>query len=259
MKIAVTGKGGVGKTTLASLLSHLFAAEGKRVIAVDADPDANLASALGISKEDTEKIRPIADMEELIKERTGVKPGNMGGIFKLNPKVDDLPEGVGYRMNGIILLIMGKSKAAASGCYCPENVLLRRLLKHLVVERSEVVIVDMEAGIEHLTRGTAEAVDVFIVVVEPGQRSIQTARTVKEMAKGLGVKKVFVVANKIRGSEDLDFVKENIRDMELIGMISFNHAIMEADIKGSSPYSCSSETVREVRDLKENLEKGINS
>ncbi len=259
MKIAVTGKGGVGKTTLASLLSHLFAAEGKRVIAVDADPDANFASALGISKEDTEKIIPIADMEELIKERTGVKPGSMGGIFKLNPKVDDLPEGVGYRMNGVILLIMGKSKAAASGCYCPENVLLRRLLKHLVVERSEVVIVDMEAGIEHLTRGTAEAVDVFIVVVEPGQRSIQTARTVKEMAKGLGVKKVFVVANKVRGSEDLDFVKENIRDMELIGKISFNNAIMEADIKGLSPFNCSPETVNEVRELKEKLEKNINS
>ncbi len=259
MKIAVTGKGGVGKTTLASLLSHLFAAEGKRVIAVDADPDANLASALGISKEDTERIIPIADMEELIKKRTGVKPGSMGGIFKLNPKVDDLPEGVGYRMNGIILLIMGKSKAAASGCYCPENVLLRRLLKHLVVERSEVVIVDMEAGIEHLTRGTAESVDVFIVVVEPGQRSIQTARTVKEMAKGLGVKKVFVVANKIRGSEDLDFVKENIRDMELIGTISYNHAIMEADIKGSSPFNYSPETVNEVRELKEKLEKNFNS
>ncbi len=258
MKIAITGKGGVGKTTLASLLSHLFATEGKRVIAVDADPDTNLASALGISREEAEKIRPIADMAELIEERTGVKPGSMGGIFKLNPKVDDLPEGIGYRLDGITLLIMGKSKAAASGCYCPENVLLRRLLKHLVVERGEVVIVDMEAGIEHLTRGTAEFVDAFIVVVEPGQRSMQTAKTVKEMARELGVKKVFVVANKVRGPEDLHFIKENIRDMELIGMISFNHAIMEADIKGSSPYSYSPETVREVKDLKTKIEKNLN-
>ncbi|MEW6068451.1 MAG: carbon monoxide dehydrogenase accessory protein CooC [Nitrospirota bacterium] len=257
MKIAITGKGGVGKTTIASLLSHLYAAEGKRVIAVDADPDANLASALGISKEDAVKIKPIADMIELIEERTGAKHGSMGGIFKLNPKVDDLPEGIGYRMNGITLLIMGKSKAAASGCYCPENVLLRRLLKHLVVERSEIVIVDMEAGIEHLTRGTAESVDAFIVVVEPGQRSIQTARTVKEMAKGLRVKNVFVVANKVRNSEDLDFIKNNIGDMGLIGSIRFNHAVMEADIKGSSPFSYSPETVMDVKDLKERIEKNI--
>jgi CO dehydrogenase maturation factor len=258
VKIAITGKGGVGKTTLASLLSHLFAAEGKKVIAVDADPDANLASALGIPRDKAEKIRPISDMAELIEERTGAKPGSMGGIFKLNPRVDDLPEGIGYHLNGITLLIMGKSKAAASGCYCPENVLLRRLLKHLVIERSEVVIVDMEAGIEHLTRGTAESVDAFIVVVEPGQRSMQTAKTVREMAKGLGVKKVFIVANKVRGPEDLNFIKDNIGDMELIGSIRFNHSIMEADIKGSSPYNCSPETVSEVKDLKEKIERNIN-
>jgi CO dehydrogenase maturation factor len=255
MKIAITGKGGVGKTTLASLLSHLYAAEGKRVIAVDADPDANLASALGISREEAEKVKPIANMAELIEERTGAKAGSMGGIFKLNPKVDDLPEDIGYRLNGITLLIMGKSKAAASGCYCPENVLLRRLLKHLIVERSEVVIVDMEAGIEHLTRGTADSVDAFIVVVEPGQRSMQTARTVKEMAKGLGVKKVFIVANKVRGPEDLNFIKDNIGDMELIGSINFNHSVMEADIKGASPYNYSPQTVSEVKELKEKIEK----
>ena len=258
MKIAITGKGGVGKTTLASLLSHLFAAEGKKVIAVDADPDANLALALGISREEAEKIRPIADMAELIEERTGAKTGSMGGIFKLNPRVDDLPEGIGYHLNGITLLIMGKSKAAASGCYCPENVFLRRLLKHLVIERSEVVIVDMEAGIEHLTRGTADSVDAFIVVVEPGQRSMQTARIVKEMAKELGVKKVFIVANKVRGPEDLNFIKDNIGDMELIGSIRFSHSIMEADIKGSSPYNCSPETVSEIKDLKEKIERNIN-
>lgn len=253
MKIAITGKGGVGKTTLASLLSHLFSAEGKRVIAVDADPDANLASALGISRVEAEKIKPIADMAEIIEERTGVKLGTMGGIFKLNPRVDDLPEGIGYKFNGITLLIMGKSRPASSGCYCPENVLLRRLLRHLVVERTEVVIVDMEAGIEHLTRGTAESVDAFIVVVEPGQRSIQTAKTVSEMAEGLGVKKVFVVANKIRSKEDLDFIKDSIKGMELIGSIRFNDAIMGADIKGFSPYSYSPETVSEVEEIKKKI------
>ena len=259
MKIAITGKGGVGKTTLASLLIHLYADEGKRVIAVDADPDANLASALGISMEEADKIRPIADMADLIEERTGSKPGSGGGIYKLNPKVDDIPEGIGYRFNGIILLTMGKLKAAGSGCYCPENVLLRSLLKHLIVERSEVVIVDMEAGVEHLTRGTAESVDAFIVVVEPGQRSMQTAKTVFEMANKLGVQKVFVVANKVRGADDLDFIKDNIGEMKIVGSIKFNHAIMEADIKGSSPYLYSPETVKEVRGLKEKIEKTMTS
>ncbi len=259
MKIAVTGKGGVGKTTLSAVLSYLFASEGKKVISVDADPDANLASALGISSEDAEKIRPIADLSELIEERTGAKPGNMGGIFRLNPKVDDLPEGFGHRIDGITLLVMGKSKAASSGCYCPENVLLRRLLKHLVVERNEVVIVDMEAGIEHLTRGTAGAVDAFIVVVEPGQRSIQTAGVVRDMAKELGVKKVFVVANKVRGEEDLDFIRKRIEKMELIGHISFSPLIMEADIKGAPPYSLSFETVEEVRKIKAAIENTLHA
>lgn len=254
MKIAITGKGGVGKTTLASILSHLYKEDGRRVIAVDADPDANLASALGISRGESAKIKPIADMAELIEERTGAKKGSMGGIFKLNPKVDDLPEGIGYHFNGIILLIMGKSKAAASGCYCPENVLLRRLLKHLVIERREVIIVDMEAGIEHLTRGTAESVDAFIVVVEPGQRSLQTARTVKEMAVGLGVKRVFVVANKVRGPEDEEFIRHNVGELELAGSIFFSNKIMEADMKGLSPYLYAPETVNDVKRIKEKIE-----
>jgi CO dehydrogenase maturation factor len=254
MKIAITGKGGVGKTTLSAVLSHLFAHDGKRVIAVDADPDANLAQALGVKPPDIEKIRPIADMPELIEERTGAKPGSMGGIFKLNPRVDDLPEEIGYKFNSITLLVAGKSKAAASGCYCPENVLLRRLLKHLVVERDEVVVVDMEAGIEHLTRGTAEAVDAFIVVVEPGQRSIQTANTVKEMAKGLGVKHVFVVANKVRSDSDVSFLKEHIKGMEFLGEIRFDQSVMDADVRGDSPFNAASEIVEEIRGIKKKLE-----
>ncbi len=258
MKIAITGKGGVGKTTIASLLAHLYAEEGKNVIAVDADPDANLASALGIPQNEAEKIKPIAEMADLIEERTGAKPGSMGGTFRLNPRVDDIPEGIGYRMNRILLLTMGKVKAAASGCYCPENVLLRSLLRHLIVKRSEVVIVDMEAGIEHFTRGTAESVDAFIVVVEPGQRSIQTARTVFEMAKNLGVQKVFVVANKVRTLEDLRFIEEHIAG-HIIGSIAFSNAIMEADMKGSAPSNYSRETVNEVREIKKKIEMSLNS
>lgn len=253
MKIAVTGKGGVGKTTLSAVLSYLFASEGKKVIAVDADPDANLAQALGIKQSDIDKIRPIAEIGELVEERTGVKPGSIGGIFKLNPRVDDLPEGLGFKVNGITLLIMGKAKTASSGCYCPENVLLRRLLKHLVVERDEVIVVDMEAGIEHLTRGTAEAVDAFIVVIEPGQRSIQTAHVVKEMAKGLGVKQVFVVANKVRNEADIGFLREHMKDMDLIGFIKFNQTVMDADIRGGSPYEGTTGVVEDIREIKNKL------
>lgn len=257
MKIAITGKGGVGKTTLSSVLCYLYRDEGKRVIAVDADPDANLAGALGIPREVAKNIKPIAELTELIAERTGVRPGQMGGVFRLNPKVDDIPDEIGYRLDGIILLTIGRSKEAASGCYCPENVFLRRLLKHLIVERDEVVIVDMEAGIEHLTRGTAEGVDAFIVVVEPGSRSIQTAITVKDMAKGLGINRVFVVGNKVRNEADKDFLRKNIQDMEILGFIEFNNEIMEADIKGLSPYSHSPHAVKDIKSIKESLDRRL--
>jgi CO dehydrogenase maturation factor len=255
MKIAITGKGGVGKTTLSSILSHLYTKEGKRVVAVDADPDANLAQAFGLAEKEISDIRPISELTDVIAERTGARPGSMGGIFKLNPKVDDIPEEFGKRIDGITLLVMGKSREAASGCYCPENVFLRRLLRHLVVERDEVVIVDMEAGIEHLTRGTAEGVDAFIVVVEPGQRSIQTAHQVMAMANGLGVKNVYVVANKIHRPEDVDFIKSSLRGMTLLGSISFRPEIMEADIKGLPPYKVSPETVEEVMKIKKRLDE----
>ncbi len=257
MKIAITGKGGVGKTTLAALLSHLYSKDGRNVIAVDADPDANLAQALGISKEEIRKIRPIAELSELIEERTGAKPGTSGGIFRINPKVDDIPEEFGYSIDGIRLLVMGKSKFAASGCYCPEHALLRRLLKHLIIERDDVVIVDMEAGIEHLTRGTAEGVDSFIVIVEPGQRSIQTAAAVKQLAGELGIKKAFVVANKIRSEEDTDFIKANLSNMDFLGQLNFNSEIMEADIKGIPPYRASKKALKEAKDIKKNLENVI--
>jgi CO dehydrogenase maturation factor len=257
MKIAITGKGGVGKTTVAALLSYIYSSEGKKVIAVDADPDANLASALGISKNEIEKIKPIAELTELIEERTGAKPGTSGGIFKLNPRVDDIPEGFGYKVNGITLLVMGKSRFAASGCYCPEHALLRRLLKHLVLERDEAVIADMEAGIEHLTRGTAEGVDAFIVVVEPGQRSLQTAASVKRLSEELGVKKVFVIANKVRKEDDVLFIRNNLVDIEFLGSIRFNNEIMEADIEGLPSYETSRQAVEEALKIKKTLEKLI--
>ena len=255
MKIAVTGKGGVGKTTIAATLCHVYAAEGKRVLAVDADPDANLASALGADKSELAKLRPIAELSDLIEERTGAKPGAPGGIFRLNPRVDDIPEGFGIKVGErITLLVMGRSKEAASGCYCPENVLLKRLLRHMIVERDEVVVVDMEAGIEHLTRGTSESVDAFIVVVEPGQRSIQTAHTVRDMARTLGVKHVYVIANKVRSEAEVQFIKGAIVDMDLVATLPYDPLVIEADIKGAAPSAFSPALVEAIRAVKDKIE-----
>lgn len=253
MKIAITGKGGVGKTTLSGTLARLYAAEGYRVVAVDADPDANLASAIGCPKDLAKRLTPLADMKSLVEERTGMKPGTTGGMFKLNPKVDDIPDKYSIEYKGIKLLAMGTVEAGGSGCVCAEHVLLKNLIDHLVLERKDVVIMDMEAGIEHLGRGTAKAVDAFIVVVEPGSRSVQTAEKVKELANDLGVKKVMVVGSKVRGESDRQFIIDSLPGIEVIGFLSYDEKIVEADLKGIAPYDNSPKTVDEIKQIKDNL------
>ena len=255
MKIAITGKGGVGKTTLAGLLARLYAAEGRSVLAVDADPDANLASALGISPEVASRALPLAEQSDLIEERTGSRPGSPGGMFSLNPKVDDIPDAYSIRHEGVRLLVVGKSKEAGSGCYCPENVLLRRLISHLILRIDEVVILDMEAGIEHLTRGTAGSVNAFIVVVEPGQRSMQTARQIESLARGLGVKEVFVVGNKIRQDSERDFILRHLEGMKFLGFMSYAGDAVTADLDGKSPYDASPGVREEAKKIKAALDQ----
>ena len=255
MKIAITGKGGVGKTTLSGLLARLYAAEGRKVLAVDADPDANLASALGISPETAAKALPLAEQSDLIEQRTGSRPGAPGGMFSINPKVDDIPDVYSISHEGVRLLVMGKSKEAAAGCYCPEHVLLRRLVSHLILRSDEVVILDMEAGIEHLTRGTASGVNAFIVVVEPGQRSLQTARHVENLAKGLGIKQVCVVGNKIKRESDKQFIKDHLSGMTVLGYMSYADDTVAADLDGRSPYDASPQAVAEARVIKAALDQ----
>lgn len=226
MKIAVSGKGGVGKTTLTALLCVSFQKAGYRVMAVDADPDANLASTLGFPEPD--KIIPIVDLKEIISERTGTQPGSMGAFFKLNPRVDDIPEKYSVVHNGIRLLLMGRVKNAGTGCYCPENAFVRELIGHLLLDDKTVIIMDMEAGIEHLGRGTSRDVDAFIIVVEPGKRSLETGRRVAELAAELGVNEYFIVANKVRGKEDLSFIESYFSPMSCWESFPFRKISIEA-------------------------------
>lgn len=236
VKIAVSGKGGVGKTTLAGVMARVLAEEGNKILAIDADPDSNLASAIGISQEQLRDVKPLAQMRELIEERTGATKGTYGSFFKINPRVDDIPDRFSITRDGIKLIILGTIPQGGGGCFCPENVLLKSLLTHLLIERNEYLIIDMEAGLEHLGRGTTAFMDALIVVVEPGRRSFQTARQVKALADDLGIKRTLVVGNKVTGEADLAMIREHLSELPFLGYMSFNEKIIEADKRGISPY-----------------------
>lgn len=253
MKIAVTGKGGVGKTTFSSILARLYAEEGKSVLAADVDPDANLGLALGFTEEEVESITPISEMKNLVQERTNASPD--GRFFKINPKVDDIPDKYAKTCNGVKLLVLGTVDTAGAGCVCPEHVILKRLISHLVLHSDDVVIMDMEAGLEHLGRGTAQDMEQFVVVIEPGARSIQTYKNVKRLATQLGIRHVRVVANKVRNAEDEAYIKERIPEEDLLGFMHYNQDVIDADRKGQSPYDFSETAINEVRAIKERLEK----
>ena len=252
MKVAITGKGGVGKTTLSSTLARLYADEGRTVLAADVDPDANLGLALGLTQEEVDEIIPISKMRTLVEERTGANEANK--FFKLNPYVADIPEKYAKEINGVKLLVMGTVDVGGSGCVCPEHVMLKAILSSLTYRKDDVVVMDMEAGLEHLARGTAANMDQFIVVIEPGARSVQTYRNVKRLASDLGVKQVRVVANKVRDAQDEEFIRNAIPAEDLLGFIHYNPDIIDADRQGKSPYDFSPAAIEEIRKIKDILD-----
>ncbi|MEA1964447.1 MAG: carbon monoxide dehydrogenase accessory protein CooC [Candidatus Aerophobetes bacterium] len=251
MKIAVTGKGGVGKTTLVAGLIKYFTGKGRSIFAIDADPDTNLAPTLSFPN--PSQITPLIQMKKLIEERTGAKPGSRSPYFKLNPKVDDIPDKYFIEYDGIKLAVMGTVRGGGMGCTCPENAFLKALLSHLLVEREEVVILDMEAGIEHLGRGTARAVDELIVVVEPGKKSIETAFRIRDLALQIRIPKISVVANKIRGEKDRNYLISSLSDFNFLGFLSFDEVILEADINGFSLWERGKRFREEIEVIVKNL------
>jgi CO dehydrogenase maturation factor len=236
MKLAITGKGGVGKTTLAALLAQHYAGQGHQVLAVDADPSPCLASALGFPPDLHDHLVPIAEMEDLIYERTGAQKGTTGGFFKLNPRVDDIPERFSVVHRGVRLLELGAVTTGGSGCICPESAMLKALVTHLLLGPKDVLILDMYAGVEHLGRATADQVDAFIAVVEPGARSVRTAAVIAKMAAEIGVNEVYLVGNKVRNDDDVAFLESNALGIPLLGTLPFEPALITADQSAESVY-----------------------
>jgi CO dehydrogenase maturation factor len=236
LKIAVSGKGGVGKSTLSAAIARILSGRGHRVLAIDADPDANLASAFGVPAEMKSLIRPIARERNLIEQRTGAKFGRQGQMFNLSPEVSDVAEKFGIRFNGISLIVLGAVKSGGSGCACPENAFLQKLIRHLVLHQDETVVVDMEPGIEHLGRATAGGVDAMIIVLEPGMRSVESAQRIISLSSDIGLGgKLYFVLNKMRNSNDLTAVSA-LAGEKMLGTIPFDERFVDADCSGGSVF-----------------------
>jgi CO dehydrogenase maturation factor len=228
MKIAITGKGGVGKTTVCALLCREYSRLGRSVLAVDADPDSNLAGALGFPG--AGEIRPIAELKDLIRDRAGERGG---GLVKLNPRVDDIPATHSAVHGGIRLVVLGGVSRAGGGCACPENIFLKELLGHILTERDGIVLVDMEAGVEHLGRATAKDVDLFVIITEPSMLSLHSARRISELARDLGIEGIALIANKISSREEIAMINRELRNTRCLGFVPFSNMLRNHSLKAS--------------------------
>lgn len=236
MKIAITGKGGVGKTTLSALLSQAYADMGRQVLAVDADPSPCLAGALGFPDTLRGQLHPISEMDGLIEERTGAKPGTVGGFFTINPRVDDIPERFSVLHRDVRLLEMGAVDIGGSGCICPESAMLKTLFTHLLFRKDDVLILDMYAGVEHLGHATVDFVDAMLVVVEPTRRSLGTAAQIKKLANDIGLDRLWLVGNKVRNSDETNFLTAETPGIPILGTLPADLAVQEADRMGEAVY-----------------------
>ena len=236
MKIAISGKGGVGKTTLAALLAQVYAEAGRNVLAVDADPSPCLAGALGFPPDKLAKLHPISEMDDLIYERTGAKPGTSGGFFTINPRVDDIPERFSVENRLVRLLEMGSVDSGGSGCICPESAMLKTLFTHLLFRKDDVLILDMYAGVEHLGRATVDFVDAMLIVVEPTRRSLGTAAQIKALAADIGLTRFWLVGNKVRDEAESAFLMAETPGIPVLGMLPADMGVQEADRLGIPVY-----------------------
>ncbi len=235
MKIAVTGKGGVGKTFIAGCLAHSFAAKEWKTIAIDADSSPNLGLTLGLTPEETHMIIPLSENNKLIEKKTN---SGFQGVFRLSFSVQDIIDSYAVKTpSGAYLLVMGTVKGMGTGCTCPANTLIRNLLRSLFLGRDQAVIADMEAGVEHLGRGTAEHVDIMYIITDATLKSLETARTIYQIASAAGIRRVYLVGNRMQGPKEIDGVKHYAAryTMPILDMIPFDPVVQEADIAGISP------------------------
>ncbi len=251
MKIAVTGKGGVGKTTIVALFARVLKDKDFKVLLIDADPDMNLASVLGIPKDTP--ITPIIEMRELIAERTGVEVGSSAPFFKMNPKVDDIPDKYCINYHDLKLIVMGTIRNGGGGCACPENAFLKTLLAYMIVLRNEWLLLDMEAGIEHLGRGTAIGVDQMLIVVEPNRTSIETAYRIKKLSKDIGVKNLGVIGNKIQSPDEKKFLEDSLEDLTIFGFIDYSDTIKKISQSLISPLDVDRNALEPVENILKEL------
>jgi CO dehydrogenase maturation factor len=235
MKIAVSGKGGVGKTLIAGGLASGFAARGLKTIAIDVDSSPNLALTLGLSAEEARKIVPISENKELVESKTGT---GYSGVYRLSFTVDDVVRDLAVATPlGVSLIVMGTVKAMESGCMCAPNAVIRAMLRHLIVERNEAVVLDLEAGVEHIGRGTARKVDVLLIVADSNLKSLEIAKHIYDLAAKAGMKHLYLVGNRVmnQAQEDAirDFAERN--GLPVLALVPFDSKVTEADMLGKTP------------------------